>query len=231
MKQALKIKLANHSEFQKAWDGLIKLGYYYGGNHTPPPTAPYLYTYSDGRILADYFDVEGADLSSSNSAAGYFAESEHEEITLDALIGLVKQGGYEPFYDYTPLIKQERPLFEANYIKNGGDLEFLTWDECDSGAGDYQPNWEKIGLIAHKNALDENEFDEKIIQHAEHVTSCLMSWVECAKSKAIPDGWLLAPKEPNEKQQRTAILINNSGGSAIDAYKMMLADLEETNAP
>lgn len=226
MKQALKIKLANHSQFLQAWDALIKLGYQYGGSHTPPHTAPYLYSYSDGRILADFFDVEGADLSSPNSAAGSFAESEHEEIALDALLSLAKQGGHEPFYDYIPLIKQERPLFEANYIKNGGDLQLLIWDECDDGAGNYQPNWEEIGLIDHKTSFDEHEFGEKIMQHAEHVHSCFMSWVECAKSKTIPDGWILAPKEPNEKQKRTAMFITAQNGNAIDAYKGMIADLE-----
>lgn len=86
MKQALKIKLANHSEFQQAWDALIRLGYQWGGNCTKPCTAPYLYSYSDGRILADFFDVEGADLSSPNSAFGSFNASEHNEITLEELI-------------------------------------------------------------------------------------------------------------------------------------------------
>lgn len=88
MKQALKIKLANHSEFQKAWDALIKLGYLWGGNCTEPCTAPYLYTYEDGRILADYFDIEGADLLSPNSALGYFNASERKEIQLEELIDL-----------------------------------------------------------------------------------------------------------------------------------------------
>ncbi|WP_180644667.1 hypothetical protein [Acinetobacter bereziniae] len=82
MKQALKIKLANHSEFKQAWDALIKLGYHWGGNCTEPCTAPYLYTYDDGRILADYFDVEGADLLSLNSAYGYFNAHKHKEVTL-----------------------------------------------------------------------------------------------------------------------------------------------------
>jgi len=222
MKQALKIKLANHSQFQNAWNALIKLGY-----HCPkdlvPHTAPYLYTYEDGRIRADYFDVEGADLSSPNSALGYFTtETDHKEITLDELLGLAKQDEHEPFYDYIPLIKQERPLFEANYVKNGGDLQYLKWDECDDGAGSYQADWEAIS----EADIDDPEFDEEIQEHANHVTSCLHSWVECAKSKAIPDGWILAPKEPNEKQKRTAMFITASNGNAIDAYKGMLADLD-----
>lgn len=80
-KKALKIKLESHSEFKKAWDALIKLGYHFDGQLTPH-TAPYLYSYADGRILADFFDVEGADLSSPNSAFGYFTASEHKEVTL-----------------------------------------------------------------------------------------------------------------------------------------------------
>ena len=85
MKQALKIKLADHSEFTQAWFAFIKLGYQCGGNCTEPCTAPYLYTYEDGRILADYFDVEGADLLSPNSALGYFNANKHKEITLAEL--------------------------------------------------------------------------------------------------------------------------------------------------
>lgn len=224
-KQDLKIKLNNNAEFRKAWDAFMKLGY---SSELEPYTAPYLYSYSDGRILADFFDVEGADLTSINSASGHFDASEHKEITLDELLSLVKAEGLEPFFDYIPLVQQERPLFEANYLKNGGDLEFLIWDECDNGAGDYQPNWEKIGLVDHENDYAEHEFGEKMMEHAKHVHSCLMSWVECAKSKAAPDGWILAPKEPNDKQKRTAMFITSTNGNAIDAYKAMLKDLDDT---
>lgn len=89
-KQNLKIKLKSHAQFQKAWDALIKLGYHCG-SQLVPHTAPYLYAYLDGRILADFFDVEGADLSSTGSALGYFTASEHQEITLDELIEMSKR--------------------------------------------------------------------------------------------------------------------------------------------
>lgn len=84
MKQALKIKLADHSEFTQAWFALIKLDY-----HCPqdlvPHTAPYLYAYADGLIRPDFFDVEGADLLSPNSALGHFNAHEHKEVTLAEL--------------------------------------------------------------------------------------------------------------------------------------------------
>lgn len=86
-KQNLKIKLQNHAQFKKAWDAFIKLGYHWGGDLVPC-TAPYLYSYSDGRILADFFDVEGADLTSPNSAFGYFTRNQSTEVTLDELITL-----------------------------------------------------------------------------------------------------------------------------------------------
>ena len=194
MKQALKIKLANHPQFQQAWDALIKLGY-----HCPeelvPLTADYLLAYADGLIR----EIVGADPSNPRSSLRYFESIEYKEITLDELLSLAKQDEHEPFYDYIPLIKQERPLFEAHYVKANGDLQFLKWVEYDDGLCVYEPDWEKIGLLVHTNSSDEDKFGENIMQHAHHVRSCLMSWVECAKSKAIPDGWVLAPKEPTEK--------------------------------
>ncbi len=83
----LKIKLKSHNEFKQASDAFIELGYFWGGC-TVPHTAPYLFTYSDGRILADYFDVEDADLSSPNSAFGHFTNHRNTEITLDELLNL-----------------------------------------------------------------------------------------------------------------------------------------------
>lgn len=118
----------------------------------------------------------------------------------------------------------EREAFAANYVEMGGRMQFLEWDGCDDGAGTYKPDWAAI-VEAGVSSFD---FDEEIQAHAEHVTSCLMAWLQCAETKAIPEGWVLAPIEPNEKQKRTAILINRAGGSAIDAYKMMLADLEDS---
>lgn len=97
MKQALKIKLKNHAEFKQAWDALIKAGYHCGSKLVPH-TAPYLYAYADGKILADFFDVEGADLSSPNSAAGYFAANDHKEITLEDLQKLTFQENLEQHF-------------------------------------------------------------------------------------------------------------------------------------
>lgn len=82
MLEDLKIKLQNYAQFLEAWDAFLKLGYH---PTIVPCTAPYLYTHKDGSIRPDFFDVEGADLSSPNSALWYFDASEHKEITLDEL--------------------------------------------------------------------------------------------------------------------------------------------------
>lgn len=105
MKQALKIKLRSHSDFQIAWLSLIEMGY-----HCPqdqPHTAPYLYAHEDGTIHAAYFDVQGADLHSPNSAEGYFNAHISKEVTLAELkimaFGSGEEAvfaGVDPEYDY-----------------------------------------------------------------------------------------------------------------------------------
>ena len=47
-------------------------------------------TYEDGKILPDYFEVEGADLTSLGSAEGYFNNSDHEKVTLSELKNMLK---------------------------------------------------------------------------------------------------------------------------------------------
>mgnify|MGYP007008091688 CR=1 FL=1 len=81
----VKIKINSHKEFLKATKLLIKSGFVWGGNGAVPVTAPYLYTYDDGTMLVDYFDVEGADVNSVNSAQGYFNQHVNKEITVTDL--------------------------------------------------------------------------------------------------------------------------------------------------
>lgn len=103
MKQALKIKLENQTQFKKAWNALVKLGY-----HCPeelvPLSADYLLAYADGLIR----EIVGADPTSLR----YFENIEHKEITLNELLNLAKQDEHEPIFDYISLTKKERPLFE-----------------------------------------------------------------------------------------------------------------------
>ena len=183
-KQAIKMKFENHLQFQQAWDALIKLGYQCREDLVPH-TAPYLYTNVEGQITFDFFDIEGTDLSSPNSAAGSFAAHKHKEITLEELLAWAQENGCSPFQCEIALTKQERPLFESNYVSNGGSLQYLKWDECDNGAGSYVVDWEAVDELD----APECDFNDEIMAHAEHVTSCLCAWVQCAKSKAIPAGY------------------------------------------
>lgn len=204
MKKALKIKLANHLQFQKAWDALIKLGYH---SEIEVHTAPYLFCYEDGHIGVEYMDVEGADLSNPDSAFGYFTNHKHPEITLDGLLDLLKENGHEPFFDDISLLKQERPLFEANYVKNGGDLSLIKWSECHDGTGSYEVNWGSI------SGSEDPDFEEDVMEHASNVQSCLMAWVECAKSKLPPLGYYLMPLQPIQEM--------------VDSAKKELEDCED----
>ena len=81
----VKIKINSHKEFLKVTKLLIKSGFVWGGNGAVPVTAPYLYTYDDGTMLVDHFDVEGADVNSVNSAQGYFNQHVNKEITVTDL--------------------------------------------------------------------------------------------------------------------------------------------------
>lgn len=93
------------------------------------------------------------------------------------------------------ILKIERPLFEANLIERGSDqLAYLKWNECDDGTGEYGVDWEataKAGL--------NSEMEEHLLEDAVSVTSSLMTWVQCAKAKAIPDGYFLMPSQLNEE--------------------------------
>lgn len=77
-----KIQLNNHAEFLQAWELFINLGY---ASEQKPYTCPYLYAYEDGRLLFDFFDAQGADLSNPNSANMCFRNHSNTEITLDEL--------------------------------------------------------------------------------------------------------------------------------------------------
>ena len=199
MKQALKIKLENQTQFKKAWNALVKLGY-----HCPeelvPDKATYLYAYADGLIRAEF--IEAVDQSSVKAGLDYFTAIEHKEVSLEELFALSKQDKNEKSQFYIQLIKQERPLFEENYVKNGGNLQYLKWAECSDGTGSYQADWSAIS----EADISSPDFDEQIQEYADHVSGCFHAWGECAKSKAIPVGFYLMPMQPSEEMLKKAEL-------------------------
>lgn len=112
----------------------------------------------------------------------------------------------------------ERPFFEANYIACGGKLDFIKWSECSDGTGNYGVDW---AAVSDANIIGA-EFDDRITEHAEHVTGCLMSWVQCALTKLPPEGWILAPLEPNDMQKQAAKDNTHSEITSIHAYRTMM---------
>lgn len=113
----------------------------------------------------------------------------------------------------------ERQAFEKNYIQKGGDISLLVWKQGDDGKGRYDPNW---SLIAN----DDPVYKEKISQQAEQVTACLISWLECAKTKMISDGYILMPKEPtqvlidNEMEGKVLPAVMGSHERAVENFKI-----------
>ncbi|WP_411583123.1 hypothetical protein [Acinetobacter nosocomialis] len=76
---------------------------------------------------------------------------------------------------YNTFLSIERPLFEENFVENGGDLDDLVWEGCTDGNGSYQPNWNECEF--------EHGEDEEVIFKAKQITSKLNTWLECAKLK------------------------------------------------
>lgn len=109
----------------------------------------------------------------------------------------------------------EREAFAANYVEMGGRMQFLEWDGCEDGAGTYKPDWAAIA----EAGISSFDFDEEIQEHAEHVTGCLMAWLQCAETKAIPEGYVLMPIEPSEKALK---FLGGSKQEATMIYKALV---------
>ncbi|ENU80037.1 hypothetical protein F975_01789 [Acinetobacter sp. ANC 3789] len=118
-------------------------------------------------------------------------------------------------YRYEICPEEERQAFERNFVECGGYLDDLVWEECNDGNGTYEPNWSERHF-----ELGE---DEAVIEHASHVTALLMSWLECAKSKTIPKGYVLVPSEPTDRQKQVAAELLHSTNDHLAIYKAMVA--------
>lgn len=202
-KQEFKVLLKDQSQLSLALDKLVSLGYYVVD--FPKEIPNYLIAHATGRIG--------------------FEQVNFSEINLEQLSAMANQNNAKDIKLEIELIRKERPLFEANYIKNSRKLQFLKWDECDDGAGGYVVDWESID----EESSNDPEFTDDLSELAARVSSCLMAWVECAKEKQIPEGWVLAPIEPIETQKQAATLVTVSGGNILDGYKAMIHILSEQN--
>lgn len=109
----------------------------------------------------------------------------------------------QDFENSIALIKQERPLFEANHIYHGGDLKYLKWSECSDGTGTYEVDWEAVDAEFKWSDSDDKD---AIIVKASILSDQFHTWVQCAKSKAIPHGYYLMPSQPCEEMLKKAEL-------------------------
>lgn len=118
-------------------------------------------------------------------------------------------------YRYEIDAEEERQAFERNFVECGGYLDDLVWKECNDGNGTYQPNWSQRHF-----ELGE---DEAVIELASHVTAGLTSWIECAKSKTIPKGYVLVPSEPTDRQRHALAELLHSTNDHLAIYKALVA--------
>ncbi len=125
--------------------------------------------------------------------------------------------------------------FADNYITNGGSLQYLKLEVYEDGAFSYQTDWNAI----EEAGIEDFEFTNNITEHAKHVTGRLITWLECAKAKVIPEGYVLMPKEVNqelidfEMQGKVLPAVMGSYERAVNnfkvRYKAMLEKQEEIN--
>lgn len=129
----------------------------------------------------------------------------------------------------------ECKAFAENYITNGGSLEYLKLEEYEDGSFSYQADW----IAIEEAGIEDFEFTNNITEHAKHVTGRLIAWLECAKAKLIPEGYVLMPKEVNqelidlEMQGKVLPAVMGSYERAVNnfkvRYKAMLEKQEQIN--
>lgn len=194
MKQPIVINIDNQIQFKQAVSVLLQLGYFFpkGG---APFNARSLFADDTGCIHQNLH--QQLELSDDDKAI-------YKEVTFPELLEIAKVAGVEPPFNYAELIKIERPLFEANYVENGGDLQFLKWLETSDGLGGYAPDYDALQIDGGSLDIEEVFTIDEVSEHANDVQSRLMTWVECAKSKAIPKGYYVLPIQPTEEMLTAA---------------------------
>lgn len=132
-------------------------------------------------------------------------------------------------------VELECKAFAENFIAKGRSLQYLKIEESEDGTLSYQPDWNAI----EEAGIDDFEHTNEIAEHAEYVTVCLRVWLECAKTKVFPEGYVLMPKDPSEDlielemQGKVLPAVMGSYERAVDnfktRYKAMLEKQEKIN--
>lgn len=129
----------------------------------------------------------------------------------------------------------ETKAFQKAYLLSGGCLNFLTLVDCDDDIGEYKPDWNRLEKEDVQNDADLSY----LITHAKEVTTCLKVWIGYVKFNAIPEGYVLMPKEAtqelieHEMQGKVLPAVMGSYERAVDnfktRYKAMVEKQEEIN--
>ncbi len=113
---------------------------------------------------------------------------------------------------------KEKPLFEAELI-HSHLLPFFNFNE---NTGDYEIKVESI-----PNTDDE---DRKVAY--ETLNTGWAMWLRAkrdVKAQAVPEGFVLVPKEPTEAMYIAGTDKRQSGGNTADVYKAMIEAQEQSH--
>lgn len=134
--------------------------------------------------------------------------------------------------DRINLLNKERPLFEANFVENGGSLRYLEWQSNLDGSGEYKPNWELIS----KEVDDVPDFNQEVSALAEIVSASLHGWINSAICHKLPSGVYLMPMQPTQAMIDQAKIeyededIDDLDDKVVFAHQAMLKQYQqETN--
>ena len=115
-------------------------------------------------------------------------------------------------------IEKEREAFENLWLAGGGNFDNFIFSE-DQG---------KYAAIENSNLTDkQKEMALYVVNNA--YLFFVGGFKQAAKAQAVPEGFVLVPKEPTEAMYIAGVDKRQSGGNTADVYKAMIEAQEPTN--
>ena len=115
-------------------------------------------------------------------------------------------------------IDKEREAFENLWLAGGGNFDNFIFSE-DQG---------KYAAIENSNLTDkQKEMALYVVNNA--YLFFVGGFKQAAKAQAVPEGFVLVPKEPTEAMYIAGTDKRQSGGNTADVYKAMIEAQEQSH--
>ena len=115
-------------------------------------------------------------------------------------------------------IEKEREAFENLWLAGGGNFDNFIFSE-DQG---------KYAAIENSNLTDkQKEMALYVVNNA--YLFFVGGFKQAAKAQAVPEGFVLVPKEPTEAMYIAGTDKRQSGGNTADVYKAMIEAQEQSH--